>query len=1322
MRHPIVIGALAAVAALAAAPAVGADAETERRLYVIATSHLDTQWRWTVRDAIDDFLPATLRDNFAMFEKYPDYAFSFEGAFRYALAREYYPAEYERLKAYVASGRWRVAGSWVDAVDPNIPSPESLFRHALYGNGFFRREFGVTSRDVFLPDCFGFGLALPSIAAHSGLAAFSTQKLTWGSSVRIPFDVGLWEGVDGSTLVASINPGDYSADLKGNLTLDPEVYAMIDRQRAMSGVPAGVRYFGTGDVGVAPLEPSVALLQESVRGPGPLRVVSAAPDQLARDLASGDVPGLSGLQRYRGEFLLTSHGAGCYTSQAAMKRYNRLNQRLADAAERAAVAAAWLAGPAYPREALREAWVRFLWHQFHDDLTGTSVPEAYTLSWNDEVVAANQFADVLDVSVAAVASALDTRTDGHALVVYNPLAIEREDVVEAVVRFPDGAPPGVRVTGPDGRVVPAQLSAAGVDRATVTFVARVAPVSFSVFAVEPVKVPAPAGELAVDRRTLSNDLYRVTLDESGDIVSVFDTRIARELLAAPLRLQLFGDEPRRWAAWEVEYSALSAPPREEVGGPAEIRVVEDGPARVAVEVVRRAGGSTFTQRIRLAAGTAGDRVEVLTDIDWRSAGTLLKAAFPLAAANPLAVYDLGLGVAERGSNRPNLYEVPAQTWADITDASGAFGVAVLNDSRHGWDKPDGRTLRLTLVHTPAVVKSWSWLDDQASNDLGRHRVLTALAGHRGDWREGRVPEAADRLNRPLLAWQVPSHPGALGRAFSLLRVEGGEGGATPIAVRAVKFAEESDEVIVRLFETSGRPVQGATLRFARPVAAVREVNAAEEPLEGLARGGALPGDERPPLALRGGAVVLDFEPFRPRTLALRLAPGPLSLEPSVAVPLDLPYDRDGISRDEDRRDGDFDGDGHTIAGELLPATLTSGGVPFRTGPQQPGRANVMSCRGQSIELPRGSFDHLLLLVSAVGGDRPATFVAGASAVTRLVPDWSEPVGQWNSRMVGGAFVGAPDRIAPAYAKAVPLAFVGTHRHGPRGENQAYVFTYLFRIALPLPPGATTVTLPDDPALRVLAAAAVRFGDAVASPAQSVHDPSDATVVHVHAPRRLFLESTSVALTSPNPGAVIRYTLDGTDPDGGSRVYRAPIAVDRTATLKARAFAPGLDDRFVASASLTRATPRRAAHATPAGMAPGVSCRVYEGEWRDVPDFTGMTPARTVTLAALGLPRPRPEKRFAMVCDGLLSVPATGVYTLSLRSEAGSELWLGDERVLAKTNIDFTDTRADVALEAGLHPIEVRYVQRRSVMGLELRMDGPDHALAPVPDTRYFHRP
>src|SRR6266508_2986795 len=83
--------------------------------------------------------------------------------------KEYYPEAWPTVQKYVAQGRWRPSGSWINAVDVNVPSPESLMRQALYGKRFFRHEFGVVTHDVYLPDCFGFGFALPSIAAHSGL-------------------------------------------------------------------------------------------------------------------------------------------------------------------------------------------------------------------------------------------------------------------------------------------------------------------------------------------------------------------------------------------------------------------------------------------------------------------------------------------------------------------------------------------------------------------------------------------------------------------------------------------------------------------------------------------------------------------------------------------------------------------------------------------------------------------------------------------------------------------------------------------------------------------------------------------------------------------------------------------------------------------------------------------------------------------------------------------------------------------------------------------------------------------------------------------------
>jgi len=1296
----------AALAPLATAQQAEPPAPLDRRVYMVATAHLDTQWRWTIQDTINQYIPDTMRTNLDLLRRYPGYVFSFEGAFRYRLMKEYYPEEYEQVRRAVRAGRWKVAGSWVDAVDTHVPSPESLIRHALYGNGFFRRELGATSRDVFLPDCFGFGYALPSVAAHSGLFAFSTQKLAWGSAIRPPFDVGLWEGIDGAALIAAIDPGDYTTVLRREPALDPTVYAAQDLQALRSGLPVALRYFGTGDVGGGPTEGSVRTLQRSLDRPGATRVVPAAPDQLARDLLAAASPEQIGrLPRYRGEFLMTAHGTGCYTAQAEMKRRNRANEVLADAAERAAVAADWLGSLPYPRETLREAWERFLWHQFHDDLTGTSIPEAYAFSWNDEAIAGNQLADVLATAAAGVARALDTRTDGVPVVVFNPLAIAREDVVDTWVTFPVAAPAAVEVTGPDGRAATAQVVATDGRAARVVFLAGVAPVSFSAFAVRPAAAPAPAGVLSVSERGLENARYRVALDEAGDVASVYDKRLDRELLRAPLRLQLLDDEPQQWSAWELDYGDVTRAPKAMVAGPAKVRVLERGPARVALEVARETLGSRFVQRLFLAGGGAGGHLEIEHEVDWRTPGTLLKAAFPLASANELATYDLGLGVVQRGTNRPNLYEVPAQRWAELGAGDGSFGVAVINDSRYGWDHPDPGTLRLTLVHTPRVVPSWSWLADQASMDLGHHRVRVALAGHAGDWRAAGVPFQADRFNQPLLAWQTAPHAGGLGGVLSFLEVATADGGVPPVAVRALKRAEASGEVIVRLQELSGAAVAGVRLRLAGSVVAARELNGAEEPLTEHGAGGALP-DPPPPLALVDGSVVLDLAPFRPRTLAITMAPAPVTAPAAVSTPLDLPYDRDGISAHRGPRDGDFDGGGRTLAGELLPERFVAGGVEFRTGPRGPGEKNVVSCRGQRLALPAGSFDAVYLAAAAIGGDRTVTVLVGGEPVTLTVHDWAEPVAQWNNRLVAGAFVEAPAAIAPSYEKSQPLAWVGTHRHGALGEVEPYVLTHIYRYRVALPPGARSLTLPDDERVVVLGATAV--AGELPFPAAPRGDGEELrTLVHVRAPHRVFTTSVPMTLTSPNPGATIHFTLDGSEPTEESPIYERPVELRDTATVKARAFAPGLDASFVAGATFERRALRPPDAPAVGARRAGLDCGVYEGQWRRLPEFSALRPVRTIALATIGLPEDRPEERFGMVCRGYLEATVDGVYTLGLRSDDGSRLFVGSNKVIDNDGThDKQERRAEVALAAGRHAIRVEYFQWSYGATLELWMGSP----------------
>src|SRR3989475_1293716 len=939
------------------------------RLYVVATSHLDSQWNWTVQDTIREFVPNTFFENFKRFEKYPAYTFNYEGAIHYMWFKEYYPEAWPTVQKYVADGRWRLAGSWINAVDVNVPSAESLMRQALYGKRFFRQEFGKVSQDVYLPDCFGFGFALPSIAVHSGLSQFSTQKLTWGSSYGIPFPIGRWKGSDGNTVVAALNPGDYVTKIRSDISVDPK-WASERLTSVGNGRQIGFRYFGTGDIGGAPDEESVEWLEKSIANKtGNVAVRNTSSDQLARDLMPEEK---AALPEYEGELTMKTHGVGCYTSQAAMKRFNRENELLADAAERAGVAAGLFAGRNYPGDRLREAWIWVLWHQFNDDLTGTCIPQAYQFSWNDELVSANQFAGVLTSSTSAIADNLDTRAQGIPLVVYKPLSTARLDPVEATVEFKAPAPAAIRVVDRvTGRAALAQVLERIGNRARILFLADMTSVGLKVFEVLPGATrQAARSPLSATSDSLANTRYQVKIDPNGDLASIFDREAAHELLRAPARLELRDNPSPDKPAWRILWDTVKSPPREFVTAPT-IRVVERGPVRVAIEITRAAAGSTFVQRVRLTDG--GDRVEVENLIDWKSPNSLLKASFPFAASNAKATYDLGLGTIQRGNNTPDHYEVPAQKWADVTETGGEFGAAILNDSKYGWDKPADNVLRLTLIHT-GKSRAYPY---QSSNDLGHHRFTYSIAGHRGDWRHGRVPARAASLNQPLIAFQTEAHTGRLGRSVSILSLTDPN---NQVAVRALKKAEDSDEIVLRVQETYGRPAR-TQIKFALPIRDVREINAAEESVG--------------PAITSSGNLVVDLKPYQPRTFALRLQT-PIDQFRGVhaSVQIDLPYNLDGISTDANRADGDFDGKKQTLAGELLRPELSLNGVRFKFGSSVHGALNVLVPRGQTIALPQGSYNRVYILAAAVGGDAPIT-IDGQNLTIR---EWQGPVGQWDSRL------------------------------------------------------------------------------------------------------------------------------------------------------------------------------------------------------------------------------------------------------------------------------------------------------------------------------------
>lgn len=1046
---------LATLSLSAASQASAANTPTE---YLVGYSHLDTEWCWTYRHSILDCIPKTLHENFDLFEKYPNYVFNWTGAKRYRFMKEYYPDDYAKLKKYVASGQWVVTGSGWDECDASIPSPESVIRQVLYSNQFFNQEFGKTSNNYLIPDVFGFPASLPTILAHCGLKGMSTCKLTYGAgaAVPIPFNVGNWVGPDGTSIVAALNCQSYHTQVTEDLSNSKTLLERIADTKKKSGLAIDFTYYGLGDEGGSPGEGSVKWVQMSKHSTGPIKVVAGAADEMFAKLTAGEK---AALPSYQGELLLTQHSAGTTTSGATMKRWNHDNELLADAAERASIAASVLTGSNYAKQRMTDAWTRILGGQMHDILPGTSIPQAYQFAWNDEIVALNESADVVREGIGNIVREMDTKAKGVSVTVYNPLSIEREDVVEATVPFKSAS---VSVVGPDGKAVPAQRSGN-----KVLFLAKVPSVGIVSFDVRPSSVTQTT-PLKVSTQGLENERYRVSINAAGDVTSIRDKQADRELLSAPIRLAFMHQKPQRHPAWNMDWTDQQKPPVGYVDGPAKISIVEQGPVRVAVQVERHAQGSDFVQTVRLAAGDAGNRVEFSNTIDWRSSECSLKAVFPLTVSNPKATYNWEVGTVQRGNDTEKLYEGPSHQWFDLTNPSGDYGASVLTVAKYGSDKPDDSTLRLTLLYTPGVRDNYQ---HQATGDWGRHEILYALTGHKGDWRTGGTQDEAARLNQPLRVFATPSHEGHFGKTLSFAKLD-----RSQVRITAMKAAEESTETIVRVVEMEGKPANGVHLTFARPVLKVREVDGQEHPVSST------------DLKIEGNTVTFNMSAYHPRAFAVEFPIAPLKTIRQFIV--DLPLNQSVASSGHGQHDGDFDGAGRTIPGDLLEDTITSGGVAFGMS------SKALVCKGQTVKLPNAfAGDRLYLLTASADGDRDAAFRFGSTTEKLRIQAWNGFIGEWDTRNWNGAIedevtygwkhplVG----ITPGFVKTAPVAWYADHLRLASGKDDPYHFCYLYRNSLNVPMGAKTVKLPNDPKIVILAATMTKSPSDEVTPLAPLYD-------------------------------------------------------------------------------------------------------------------------------------------------------------------------------------------------------------------------------------------
>ena len=765
------------------------------RFHMIGNAHIDAPWLWPWPEAMSVAL-STFRSALDRMNENPDFTFTASSAQFYEWVAETDPKMLEEIRQRVEEGRWAVVGGWWIEPDVNIPNGESLARQGLYSQRLFQKLLGRTAQIGYNPDSFGHPGTLPQILKLEGLRAYVFMR-PGSHEKELPADLFWWEGADGTRLLTYRIPFSYGFNSHLPEALRHFITDLREPTRNL------MFFYGAGDHGGGPARENIQSILDMQKTPGAPRLTFSTPERYFDEVNKlPDLPVVADD--------LQHHSVGCYTAVAEIKKNNRAAEAALATGEKLAALSSVLTGFDYPQADFTVAWKKVLFMQFHDSMAGTALPEHYEVARHAHGYALAVADRALNGAAQRIAWQVPTRDAGSEyLVVFNPHAWDARLNVEYDLGWGfDNMPPNQsnsKLEDEQGNGITHQWTQASTvvgDRTKLVFTAPLPAFGYRQFRLHRVQSAVlPASSVHALDNTLENEHLRVSAREDGSL-EIFDKDSGQQVFqggAGGAHAVVLDDPSDTWSHDVRAYT-------QEVGafGQARFRVLEDGPLRATLRVRTSYGASSLTTDWLLYAGAR--TLEARLTLDWHEHHKILKFSFPVEVQEPRPTYEIAYGYKVRKANGA---EDPGQRWIDLSGrrAAAEYGLAVINDAKYGYSV-QGNDLRISIArgavfahHQPHTLEpngEYLW------QDQGEQTFRMWLVPHSGAWQEANVVRLAEEFTAPVAVIYQGIHGGSRPLSASFLSVD-----VPNVVVSAVKKAEEGNDLIIRCYETAGRPARAS---------------------------------------------------------------------------------------------------------------------------------------------------------------------------------------------------------------------------------------------------------------------------------------------------------------------------------------------------------------------------------------------------------------------------------------------------------------------------------------------------------------------------------